>query len=513
VAPQISDFTLRDATNGFAFIYQYADNYNGYSWSDGTPEVAATNTPTGVWAFGTPQIGSGFQIEAPADTSVRTLHVYVGAFAAVGHFEAHLSDVSAPGYTNSTLVNIRNGPGRVYSITYSADSPAQKLIVRWTLSMPRAADGNVTLQAAALTAPGANNPPFATITSPASSANILSPANISIVASAFDVDGTVAKIEFFDGPAKLGEAPVGGNNFIWNDAPPGHHLLTVRVTDNTEATRSSPPIDIFVHTSGGMLSGGMASSPANVDLTTEGSVDWAHWGLAASNSFNHKDGVVQQIGNFVALGTHPVQQYSNNFTAFSWTDGLPVEIATATPTGIFVSGYTNGFELGVPAQTTSRRLKVYVGLYGAQGTFQAFLSDSSAPAYTDMSLDSVYDNLYAVYTLDYAAASSGQNLIIRYLLTRPYDVDYGNVTWQAVTLSGGNLPPMPVTIINPMISESRFSFSFETEVNRTYAVQYTVSLAPTNWLTFTNLAGDGTTAHITDTSAGDSQRFYRVGAQ
>jgi hypothetical protein len=87
VVPQISDFTVLDAPNGFAFVYQFSDNANGYSWNDGTPTAAVTNTTTGVWAYGTPQIGSGFQIRAPADTATRTLKVYVGAYAARGKFQ------------------------------------------------------------------------------------------------------------------------------------------------------------------------------------------------------------------------------------------------------------------------------------------------------------------------------------------------------------------------------------------------------------------------------------------
>src|SRR6266496_5317727 len=79
VPEQISDFTVLDAPAGFAFAYQFSDNANGYSWNDGTPTAAVTNTTTGVWAYGTPLIGSGFQITAPADTATRTLKVYVGA--------------------------------------------------------------------------------------------------------------------------------------------------------------------------------------------------------------------------------------------------------------------------------------------------------------------------------------------------------------------------------------------------------------------------------------------------
>src|SRR5947208_2374787 len=110
VVEQISDFTVLDSPSGSASVYQFADNANGYSWSDGTPTAVVTNTTTGVWAYGTPLIGSGFQITAAADTSVRTLKVYVGAFGARGKFEAFLSDGSAGGYTNTSLFNRANGP-------------------------------------------------------------------------------------------------------------------------------------------------------------------------------------------------------------------------------------------------------------------------------------------------------------------------------------------------------------------------------------------------------------------
>src|SRR5262245_12437434 len=56
VAPQISDFTLllpsSMETNAGTLAFQYSDNFNGYSWRDGTPDVSGTDTPTGVWAYG-----------------------------------------------------------------------------------------------------------------------------------------------------------------------------------------------------------------------------------------------------------------------------------------------------------------------------------------------------------------------------------------------------------------------------------------------------------------------------
>src|SRR5438445_1219679 len=44
VVAEISDFSLLDSSNGYAYVYQYSDNYNGYSWSDGTPTVSVNDT-------------------------------------------------------------------------------------------------------------------------------------------------------------------------------------------------------------------------------------------------------------------------------------------------------------------------------------------------------------------------------------------------------------------------------------------------------------------------------------
>src|SRR5881397_2566740 len=76
VTPKISNFTVIGPTNLFLAAYRYSDNFNGYSWGDGSPTAAETNTTTGVWAYGTGSgIGSGFEITVPADTTVRTLKV------------------------------------------------------------------------------------------------------------------------------------------------------------------------------------------------------------------------------------------------------------------------------------------------------------------------------------------------------------------------------------------------------------------------------------------------------
>lgn len=514
VMPQISDFALLDATNGFAYVYQFGDNANGYSWSDGTPIAAVTNTTTGVWAYGTPLIGSGFQITAPADTGTRTLKVYVGAFKARGRLEAHLSDGSAPAYVNTSLFNMRNGPSGAYTITYSAASAGQQLIVRWTLLMPAGADGNVTLQAAALISSGANNPPFVTLTGPSNNATFSAGSDVTLTANANDLDGTIAKVEFFQDALSLGGDTSAPYSFTWHNVPAGIYELSARATDDRGVVSPSGSVEIFVHGTGGSLAGRVTLPPGlprSVNLTTEGTGDWMHWGRATNSLFDRKAAVVPQISDFTKLGTNAVERFADNYTAFSWSDGTPTATDTGTTTGVFTFGLNDGFEISAPADMSTRTLRVYAGLYGAQGNFQAWLSDFSAPAYTDTTISNL-GNGYAVYQLTYTAASPGQQLIVWYRPLKLFDLDFGNVTLQAATLTGSD-QPAPVTILNPALNGGGFSFAFATETGRSYTVQFSDVLPGTDWQTLGNFPGTGSNVVVTDPVTDRAQRFYRVQVQ
>ena len=505
VTPLIADFERQDASNGFSYVYQYADNYNGYSWSDGVPAVAVTNTTTGVWAYGTPTIGSGFLFTAPADTTPRTLKAYVGVYAGVGRIEVSLSDNSAPAYENATLTNIRNGPGRVYTIDYAADSPGQSVIIRWILSSPRDATANVTLQAAALSAPTANNPPFAVLTN-APNGQFSAGTAIPLGADAFDRDGTVALVEFFDREIKLGEDTAAPFTLDWTGATAAHHIVTARATDNQGATRPSHPVDVFVHGAGGAITGAITLPASSVDLTSEGTGDWAHFGLINSNSVNRKASA-QPLINVTLLDAPPPGRSTDYVTSFTWTNGTPLATEAGTRTSIYLSGYTNGFRITVPADTVSRTLRVYTGLYGSAGTLQAFLSDGSAPAYIDTTLDDVFSDRYAVYAIAYRAASPGQVLTVNYRATRLYDMDFGSLTLAAISLEGSLLPPL--RILNPHAASGALVFELSTEAGQTYTVEYADTLPSSNWQTLATLTGDGTLQTVSD-PASQPSRFYRV---
>jgi hypothetical protein len=513
VIPQISDFTLLGSSGGFLAAYQFNDLAHSYRWSDGTPNSTVTNTTTGVWAYGFPAMGSGFELRVPADTTPKTLHVFVGTYAAIGRFEASLSGLS---YTDTLSPPMYTPPratstNGVFSLTFASDIPGEMLIIRYTLfgTFGGTASPNVTLQSAALTAEGVNNPPFAAITNPVSNTKYTAPANITIAAKAHDFDGSINLVEFFANGNKIGEDSVSPYAIAWSPSA-GVYLLTATATDNAGASAASAPVEIFVNGSGGTLVASRSNSPTRANLTTEGTLDWAHWGLDSTTAYTHKSGVPQQISNLVVLGSAPVQNYTNNMTLFSWSDGTPVGAATDTPTGIFVSGTGEGFELKVPADQTSRRLRIYAGLYGARANFQAYLSDFSAPAHTDTGVSNIYGDSYVVFTIDYAAASAGQHLIVRYRAQELYDFDFGNVTLQAATLHSTNSIPTPIWVSDPRRLGNDFSFSFDTEGGKIYRGQYTLSFSPIDWQTFTNVNGNGTRVTVTNQLNGNPACFYRV---
>jgi Galactose oxidase-like, Early set domain/Bacterial Ig domain/Glyoxal oxidase N-terminus/Fibronectin type III domain/Kelch motif len=203
--------------------------------------------------------------------------------------------------------------------------------------------------------------------------------------------------------------------------------------------------------SAGLLNGSFSATPATVNLTTEGTTDWTHWGLNLPNDFDHKAGVTQKISNCTIIGPANLYQYNDNPSGYTWLDGTPTGGATNTTTGIFVAGVGNGFQFTVPADTTSKTLKLYVGLWKATGKLEVSLSDGSAPAFTDTSLNNSSATSIGVYTINFQAASNGQVLTIKYTALNVYDPQWGNVTLQAATLSSGatgNIPPS-VNITSP----------------------------------------------------------------
>ncbi len=97
---------------------------------------------------------------------------------------------------------------------------------------------------------GGNELPTVSITSPQNGASITSGATINISANASDSDGTISKVEFFDGGVLLGQDTTAPYTYNWNNASIGSHSIVVKATDNENGEGSSS-VSITVTGNGG----------------------------------------------------------------------------------------------------------------------------------------------------------------------------------------------------------------------------------------------------------------------
>ena len=108
---------------------------------------------------------------------------------------------------------------------------------------------------------------------------------------------------------------------------------------------------------------------------------------------------------------------------------------TNNQSGLWVFAVDKGFEFSVPASTTNKTLKVYVGANAARGRFEASLSDGSAPAYSTF-IDQTSGRSSRVVTLNFQAASAGQTLTVRYIVDNLYLNNFKSwVTLESATLN------------------------------------------------------------------------------
>lgn len=94
--------------------------------------------------------------------------------------------------------------------------------------------------------PASNKPPVISISSPGKGVTFSAPASISISATASDPDGTIKKVEFYQGTTKLGEMSAAPFLFIWKNVTAGSYSITAVVTDNLNAATVSAPVTVSV---------------------------------------------------------------------------------------------------------------------------------------------------------------------------------------------------------------------------------------------------------------------------
>ena len=94
--------------------------------------------------------------------------------------------------------------------------------------------------------PPPNVLPTVVLTSPANGATFKSPAKLTLAATASDSDGTIVRVEFFNGTTRLGEDTTAPYALQWNVGAAGTYALTARATDNAGGAKTSAAATVTV---------------------------------------------------------------------------------------------------------------------------------------------------------------------------------------------------------------------------------------------------------------------------
>ncbi len=214
-------------------------------------------------------------------------------------------------------------------------------------------------------------PPVVRIVSPRNEAQILGPTNVTITASAFDPDGRVASVRFFEGKNLLGvvsntppvmarthhgDFPIRQTAYslTWSNVAVGTYSLTAEATDNSGATATSdavqvtvttnlPPVVRIVHPE----NGARFFSPANINISAvardpDGSVSSVEFFagpkkldvVTSGTSVTNHEGRVRTFYSFtwsnVLAATYPLTAVATDNGGASGTSA-PVQVTVVEP--------------------------------------------------------------------------------------------------------------------------------------------------------------------------------------
>jgi len=151
-----------------------------------------------------------------------------------------------------------------------------------------------------------NMPPTVSLSSPVSGSAFSAPAAVTIAATAADSDGTIAKVEYYNGATLLGTSTAAPYSFTWSNVAAGSYNITAKAYDNAGAATLSAARPITV-TVGNLAPAVSLTSPANGAVLTAGVP------LTLTASASDRDGAIAKVefylGGFV-MGVSTAAPYT-----------------------------------------------------------------------------------------------------------------------------------------------------------------------------------------------------------
>ena len=124
-----------------------------------------------------------------------------------------------------------------------------------------------------------NEPPIVSIISPKVNSNYDSPATVQLSASAEDEDGSISKVEFYNGSTLITTEKLIPYDWTWTNVPEGTYTITAKATDNSGNVTTSEAVTFtvgnnnfpVVEITSPIVNASYSGSSANVRLTANAS--------------------------------------------------------------------------------------------------------------------------------------------------------------------------------------------------------------------------------------------------
>jgi regulation of enolase protein 1 (concanavalin A-like superfamily) len=293
-----------------------------------TPSGSASNQP--------PNVG----ITSPADGSTFTAGTDIMVNAAANDADGTVS-----------RVDFFAGTTQIGSSTTAPYSAKLSGAAAGTYSLTAVAvdnDGSSTTSATVSIRvnPAANQPPTINLTAPANGATYTAPASMSLSASAADSDGTIAKVEFYNGTTLLNTDTAAPYAFTWSSVSAGTYTIKAVAYDNAGASASSATATVSVTAANATPSNGLVGA-YSLDEGT-GSVAGDSAGVVPSGTITNATWTAGRLGQALSFaGNGEVNlgdvDFSGQLTVEGWFQTKSLYAGTCGSFVMKVHDY--GFEL------------------------------------------------------------------------------------------------------------------------------------------------------------------------
>ncbi len=197
----------------------------------------------------------------------------------------------------------------------------------WALWQQKLQANNVTVGVAGDSAP-TNAAPTVSLTSPSDNNTSAVGTPLTLAATAADSDGSISKVEFFEGSTKIGEATTAPYQLNWTPPAAGSYQLTARASDNHNSAATSAPVTLTVTLP---VPGNQGNLLANPSFDADGQgvqspQNWYTWGGARDQ--NYVD-YTESYGNAHAGTYHGTHYHPQPYEVYTY------QIATNLANGLY----------------------------------------------------------------------------------------------------------------------------------------------------------------------------------